>query len=391
MGSVARAPAKPQRVLFVVNGFIPTLQLSFIKPLTAMGEGEVEWSILFEETLRETYGQDDFSGPIGEAAALEHFRQFDPTLMVFCRYSGPHSKALCDFARERGVPTVFHVDDDLLNIPREIGQKKYRAHNRPERLTSVHALLSSVDLLYCSTPPLLRQFRRLGFETAAIAGKIYCSGEVLRPAVERPVTKIGYMGFDHAHDLEMVLPAVVEVLDRNPAVTFELFGSIPKPQALERFGDRVVVIPPVRVYSEFMQRFAELDWDIGICPLAPTSFNALKANTKWVEYTSVGAAVIASRDMIYNDCCADGCGDLATTHEEWVAAMEALCADSALRHRRVAAAQARLTAEYGLDRLIDQVRDAFRLAGEVARDPGERPAPPALRLKTPKPKSADRV
>ncbi len=70
------------------------------------------------------------------------------------------------------------------------------------------------------------------------------------------------------------------------------------------------------------QRFAELEWDIGICPLAPTAFNVLKANTKWVEYTSVGAAVIASRDMIYDDCCSDGCGDLATTHEEWVAAME---------------------------------------------------------------------
>lgn len=390
LGTVARAPAKPQRVLFVANGFIPTLQLSFLKPLAAMGEGEVVWSPLYEEALRENLGQEDFNGPVGEAAALAHFREFDPDLVVFCRYSGPHSRALCDFARERGVPTIYHVDDDLLNIPREIGQRKFRAHNRPERLASVHALLSSVDLLYCSTPPLLRQFRKLGFQTSAAAGKIYCSGEVLSPAVERPVTKIGYMGFDHAHDLEMVLPAVEEVLDRNPSVTFELFGSIPKPASLDRFGDRVTVIPPVRVYSEFMQRFAELEWDIGICPLAPTAFNVLKANTKWVEYTSVGAAVIASRDMIYDDCCSDGCGDLATTHEEWVAAMEALCADAALRHRRVTAAQARLTKEYALDRLVDQVRDAFRLAGEYARDPGLRPAPPP-RLKTPKPKSADLV
>ncbi len=67
-----------------------------------------------------------------------------------------------------------------------------------------------------------------------------------------------------------------------------------------------------------------------------------------------------------------------------------LCADAALRHRRVTAAQARLTKEYALDRLVDQVRDAFRLAGEYARDPGLRPAPPP-RLKTPKPKSADLV
>ncbi len=338
---------------------------------------------LCEEALRENLGQEDFNGPVGEAAALAHFREFDPDLVVFCRCSGPHSRALCDFARERGVPTIYHVDDDLLNIPREIGRGSSAPTTGPNGWRRCTPCCRRSTCCTARPRPCCGSSASWASRPRRRPGRSHCSGEVLSPAVERPVTKIGYMGFDHAHDLEMVLPAVEEVLDRNPSVTFELFGSIPKPASLDRFGDRVTVIPPVRVYSEFMQRFAELEWDIGICPLAPTAFNVLKANTKWVEYTSVGAAVIASRDMIYDDCCSDGCGDLATTHEEWVAAMEALCAD-----RRLAAsagwtaAQARLTKEYALDRLVDQVRDAFRLAGEYARDPGLRPAPPP-RLKTP--------
>ena len=35
--------------------------------------------------------------------------------------------------------------------------------------------------------------------------------------------------------------------------------------------------------------------DIGICPLAPIDFNLMKANTKWVEYSSAGVAVVAQR------------------------------------------------------------------------------------------------
>lgn len=367
LGEVRSGRSGGKKILFVANGFIPTLQLSFLKPLAGC-EAIDEIKVLTEEELRAEFG-DQHAKEAAREAFLERVAAFDPGLIVFCRYSGPHGPAVVDWARANNITVVYHIDDDLLNVPKEIGARKFRAHNRPERLASVRHLLNHADLVYCSTEALLGAFRKQKFTSPMVSGKIYCAGEVLRPAQDRPVRKLGYMGFDHAHDLALVLPALVEVLRANPHVEFELFGSIPKPSELEEFGERVSVIPPEPIYENFLAKFAALDWDIGICPLATTRFNAVKANTKWVEYTSVGAAVVATGGMAYDDCCADGCGILANQHEDWVAALNALCGDSTLRYRQVARAQERLAREYSTPRLREQIRNVFARARELALEP----------------------
>jgi len=286
---------------------------------------------------------------------------------VFCRYSGPHAEHLVEWARREEIPVIYHIDDDLLNIPVEIGLVKHRAHNQPLRLAAVRYLLDNADLVYCSTDRLKERLRTLGVLSPMIAAKLHCSGRVIVPAASRPIRKIGYMGFDHSYDLETILPALVQFLRRNPAIWFELFGSIPKPPALDEFGARVTVVPPVRNYEDFLTEFARLDWDIGICPLAPTKFNLFKANNKWVEYTSVGAAVVASRGTVYDECCADGCGILAGTMEEWLAALEELAHDPSRRFALVSHAQKKLTKEYATERLREQVLGVFEQATSLSQ------------------------
>jgi glycosyltransferase involved in cell wall biosynthesis len=357
-----------ERVLLVANAMIPTMQLSFLKPLAVeVKAGRMRLATMVSEEMHERFA--DAKGRFTEAGKNDakawirlQFEQFRPTLLVMCRYSGLFNDYIIEVAHEHDLPVVFHIDDDLLNVPMEIGMAKYRMHNQPERLERVRYLLENSDLVYCSTAPLMHRFRELGFSNQMTYGDVYCTGRVMRSAVNRPVTKIGYMGFDHAHDLELILPALVQVLRANPHVTFDLFGSIPKPHELDEFGDRVTEIPPVRVYTEFLDTFATLNWDIGLCPLVVTPFNSVKANTKWIEYTAVGAAVIASKGMAYDACCADGCGILAETLDQWVEAMNALCADPRRRYEMVRAAQQRLEAEYSDDRLRAQIWNVFRIA-----------------------------
>jgi glycosyltransferase involved in cell wall biosynthesis len=357
----------PARVLFIANGVIPTLQLSFFKPLASIvDQGGLVTGLLSEQEMAEKFGK-QWADPEVTDWVDKKVAEFNPTIMVFCRYSGPHTAHLTKFARKAGIATVFHIDDDLLNVPVEIGQKKYEAHNRPTRLEAVRTLLENVDIVYCSTQALKQRFEAAGFRSHFKVGAIYCSGKVLTPAVHRPVKKIGYMGFDHAHDLEMVLPAVVQVLRRNPEVEFELFGSIPKPAVLEEFGARVSVVPPIPNYEEFLHKFSSLNWDIGICPLVKSDFNAVKANTKWVEYTSVGTAVVASAGTIYDTCCADGCGLLAGTTEEWVSAIEALVHDSQKRYDQLTKAQKRLSEDYSTERLRLQVMDVLDAAQQMQK------------------------
>jgi hypothetical protein len=362
--------ATQERILLIANGLIPTLQLSFIKPLAGeVAAGRISLATIVAEDIMALFGDQKgrFNAQTERAAKdwiREQFETFGPTAVVLCRYSAAFTEYFVELAHEFDLPVIFHVDDDLLNVPKEIGEAKWRSHNRPEKLDRVRYLLNNADVTYCSTPPLLRRYRELGFEGPMIAGEVYCTGRVLNAATNRPVRKIGYMGFDHAHDLELILPVIVRTLRKHRNVTFELFGSIPKPPELNEFGTRVVTIEPVRVYTEFLNAFAGLHWDIGLCPLVVSNFNRVKANTKWIEYTSVGAAVIASKGMAYDACCANGCGILAESEDDWTQALDTLLAQPDRRYEMVRAAQKRLALEYSDHRLRAQIRDVLRFAHE---------------------------
>lgn len=356
-----------RRVLYIANGNIPTLQLSFTKPLQPLVEQEALASLLITETeIRNEMGkkQDELAG---RKWIVDQIKRFRPNFAVFCRYSGPLADWMIDLLRENGVPVVFHIDDDLLNVPPEIGEAKFKSHNRPDRLETVETLLSGADLVYCSTEPLKRRFEELGFSGNVNSGKIYCSGNVLMPATKRPVRKIGYMGFDHTHDFQIALPDIVKFLRERQDVQFELFGSIPKPAALEEFGERITVVPPIHPYEAFLAHFATLEWDIGICPLANTAFNVVKANTKWVEYSSVGAAVIATAGMAYDNCCSNDCGVLVKGATGWREALHALCEDPDRRYRMVMNAQEKIGREYSVEQLRDQVLTMLDLSRKRAK------------------------
>ncbi|KQR69184.1 glycosyltransferase family protein [Rhizobium sp. Leaf341] len=360
---LSRPPAPPEperRVLFVSNSHLPTLQLSFVKPLKPLVDaGKIASEFLTEQHLKDAFGKDLQRHDV-RAWLLEKLSTVAPSMIVFCRYSGPHADLITEWAREHDIPTMFHIDDDLLNIPMDLGASKHAYHNDPMRVGTVRHLLNETDLVYCSNPNLRDRLFELGASAPLKSGKIYASGQIIVPATEKPVRKIGYMASaDHTHNLEMISEALISFLRGNPDVRFELFGSIPQLGVFDEFGDRVSKQPPISNYDQFMTTFATFEWDIGICPLVKTPFNVVKSNTKWVEYTSVGAAVIASGGTIYDECCADGCGILAGNADEWLAGLNRLATDPSYRFELVRNAQQKLANEYTTDKLREQVVSFF--------------------------------
>ncbi|KQM65584.1 hypothetical protein ASE75_04825 [Sphingomonas sp. Leaf17] len=359
--TVARPSSRPSGILFLANGEIPSLHISFIRPLREyVDRRDVRVMTLTENTLKLRFA--DATSAQGEQWMLDQIRTFEPAMIVACSYSGPHADAIADYAANRGIPLVYHLDDDLLSIPMELGERKYLFHNAAPRIATVTTLLKRADTVYCSTRALGDRMKALGLSKKVVFGDVYCAARTMAPAELRPVRTIGYMGYDHAHDLELAIPALVPVLRANPDIRFDLFGSIPKPRELDEFGDRVRVIPPIQDYDAFLEFFGKIGWDIGICPLADTAFNRVKANTKWVEYTAAGIAVVATGGMMYDECSDGGCGALATTTEEWIAALNRLCADPEARFEQVVRAQTKLAARYSPEHLRDQVADILNEA-----------------------------
>jgi glycosyltransferase involved in cell wall biosynthesis len=350
------AVAERERLLIVANSNLPTVQLSFEKPLAPLvSRGEMASRLFTEQHLR---AEPDLVEDDRRLADFieDYLDRYNPSSIIFSRYSGPGYQSILDWARKQRVPVIYHIDDDLLAVPRDIGERKFAVHNAPARLQAVRTLLECADLVYVSTEKLRE--RLLGYlpNLPIVAGKIYCSASILRRPRKTAALKIGYMASaDHAHNLDMVLPALERLLDANETLRFELFGSIPVPERLRRFGERISTAAPVANYANFLNEFAKLEWDVGICPLAPIDFNMTKANTKWVECTAIGAAVVASRGTVYDDCCADSCGVLADGADEWFSALDLLVNNVEERIRIVERAQAKLEHEYNTGSLRDQV------------------------------------
>lgn len=366
---VAVAPASiavpSQRLLFVANARLPTLQVCLERPLDPLARaGTLAMDLVTEPQLKQVAR----SGPAG---AIDQwidatFGRFAPDALIFCRYSGPFAPQMLSWAQGNGIPVIYHIDDDLLAVPKELGERKHAFHNAPNRLAAVRTLLSGADVVYASTERLRQRLLDYYPDRPMVTGPINCSGRILGSPGEGFARTIGYTGFDHFADLMMILPALIAILDKYSHISFEVFGSIPIPQELERFGNRVRTIPPVQDYEAFLQRLAELKWDIGICPLTQTEFNLTKSNNKWVEYTSVGTAVIASGNMIYDECCADGSGILAYKLDDWAVGLDLLVNDDAARLAMVARAQRKLEADYGIAKHRKQILGVVELARELA-------------------------
>jgi hypothetical protein len=153
-----------------------------------------------------------------------------------------------------------------------------------------------------------------------------------------------------------------------PALRFETFGTVPPPSEMVEFGARYAHHAGVLNYAGFLKRMCELGWWVGIAPLEDTAFNRCKADTKWVEYSLAGMAVVASDLPVYHRACDDGAGMIAADAGEWRLKLGALLRSSDLRARTIAAARQKLKRNYthqALQRqllsVIDRATSAFRV------------------------------
>lgn len=111
---------------------------------------------------------------------------------------------------------------------------------------------------------------------------------------------VGYAGSrSDLRDLELVVPALQELMARRPDVHFETFG-MPAPQALAlRWPDRVSTVGFSPEYGGYLRTLYTLGWDLGLCPLVDDEFNRCKTATKLAEYTACGIPALCSDVVPY--------------------------------------------------------------------------------------------
>lgn len=329
-----------------------TYFISFDIPLQRMhARGEINFAVISQQHVKS-------SGHNCWRALTQKFR---PDAVIMTRYGQPFGREILEYFRHAKIPVIYHIDDDLLNLPDSLGEEIQKRQGAIDVVATRQFLLEHCTLIYASTANLAGLLQQR-FPAQKIVHGMYAPylGHQLPAPTPKPHNSapiIGYMGSKgHKHDLELVVPALTRLLDERPELRFEVFGSISMPVELERFGNRVSSHSVHKSYTHFLAHLAGLQWDIGLAPLADEPFNRCKAPTKFIEYTAAGIPVIASSIGVYAQAIPPG-GGLLAEPDHWYTAITRLLDSPSLRQETLATARTHCASQYSLEKLEKQLAE----------------------------------
>jgi len=233
---------------------------------------------------------------------------------------------------------VVEADDDFLHLqdwsPLLIAyvQQEFKPLDRFKKC------LGKADLITVTTPELAELYEKFCKNIAILPNHVevpvwemaMANGQRLK---EPGKVSIGWAGWTHGYDLDVLMGAVEPVVNDN--VTFSLVGW---PEAAEKFHCPVKAYPWMRI-DEYRPVVAS--FDIGLAPLKNEIFNRGKSWLKALEYMACGVVPIASAwHGDYSRLINHGeNGFLARGKKEWREYMQLLVGDHDLRDRMRLAAR----------------------------------------------------
>lgn len=359
------SPFNQPRILILVDNVRATYFLSFHYVLERLHRNESLAFFVIDSAEVERYTK----GKSPEAFVSQVIADVQPTLVIFSRYGLPFGDVFPALFKAQQVATVYQFDDDLLNIDPALGEEIQTRQGNPTVQRARRILLEQCDLIYASTAVLSDRYSNQ-FPQQKVFSGIYAPyldfllAQKPASSPKQPFT-IGYMGSKgHQADLETIVPAISLILERNPTVRFETFGTIAMPKALGLLGDppsegfrhRTKAHQTNTDYAGFLNKLAQLGWVMGLAPLNDTDFNRCKAPTKYIEYTTCGIPTIASSGQVYGQFTPDS-QILIARPDEWAAKMQQLIDSEPLRASLVANGQAYCAQTFSLNVLEAQIKE----------------------------------
>jgi len=233
---------------------------------------------------------------------------------------------------------VYEQDDDVFSIgPHNFNA--YRVYSQEAVRDVVAHALEVSDLVTTTTETLAQVLREYNPAVAVLPNCIpawVCEED--RARRDRPC--VGWVGGgSHGLDVGLIASPVRRFLKRFPRWQLHLIGTDYRPTFKVPAG-RAVFTRWIQVNDDPDGYYRLPDFDIGLAPLTPDTFNMSKSPLKALEYGAMGIPVIASDWHPYRDYIRHGeTGFLVKRDHEWLEYLGILAADEALREKMGAAAR----------------------------------------------------
>lgn len=281
-------PLRPLRFIMVADGKIPTALILDRVFSELAQEGVWDYSVW--------YYADTSLDEIADAV-----RTAD--VAAFLRSSRPEELELFEAAKQRGIPTIYVLDDDFnaLDPTTPLGQ----FYAQPEIVAAREAFLREADLVWVFTEEMRARYapssRRvlIGRLPSFVEDQNWSLADLERTQGGGRTLTVGYTGgLTHQTDLEAIIGPLLQVLDsREMDVHAEFVGCIPPAlQGHPKVRFRAVI----QSLSEYYQYMREARWSVGLSPLRDTIFNRGKTNNKYREYAALGIPGIYSDMPVYS-------------------------------------------------------------------------------------------
>jgi glycosyltransferase involved in cell wall biosynthesis len=277
----------------------------------------------------------------------------DCDLLVVERHTlWPYERQLDGFTRvlrqcrQRGIPVVYELDDNLLDLHRYEPWETYPG----DALRGVVAFLArQADGMIVSTPALAERVARLRSGVLVVPNALdeRLFGPAPEPAAPRgSALTIGFMGtLTHEADLRMVLAPLRALLARHAGrVRLEVVGGGEENRIASLFsGLPFRMRTPGRedAYPRFVPWMRQhLRWDVAIAPLEDDAFTRGKSDLKYLDYAALGIPGVFSDVLAYRETVRHRETGLLAANEPgaWAEALEEIVRDGALRARLATAA-----------------------------------------------------
>ena len=256
---------------------------------------------------------------------------------------------LLAYSRQNHIPLVLDLDDNLLDLPPIHPDRKSSYY-----ATSLLPLLQTItdaDAITVTTPELMTSLKALNQNIYLLPNflddKLW---QFKSPKLASPDDSVNilYMGtHTHRADLEMISPAIIQILDEYPLAHFVSYG-VELDDLLKKHKKASYVITKTMEYPDFADIFHDFDADIAVAPLVFNDFNEHKSPLKFFEYSANGIPGIYSNIRPYKGIvCHEVTGLLAdNTLESWTENLKRLISDCQLRHQLALQAQEKIKSEH---------------------------------------------